>query len=117
MCATLRSASRSSASPGWLISRVACPRCASRHRGQLPPHAQLDLTPGGRGCDVRPGGDTLLLFVFERALRWTASNITNPAPGGNQNSNVTLNRGNRGFSTVVGNSHVAPLVTGSYVWL
>src|SRR6186713_1508993 len=80
MCATVRSASRSSASPGWLISRVACPRCASRHRGQLPPHAQLDLTPDGRGRDVRPGGDTPLLFVFERALRWTASNITNPAP-------------------------------------
>src|SRR5215208_2530608 len=36
---------------------------------------------------------------------------------GHQNSNVTLNRANRGFSTIVGESHVAPLVTGSYVGL
>ena len=34
-----------------------------------------------------------------------------------QKLKVTLNRANRGFSTVVGDSHVAPLVTGSYVWL
>jgi hypothetical protein len=34
-----------------------------------------------------------------------------------QKSTVTLNRANRGFSTVVGASHLSPLVTGSYVWL
>jgi len=34
-----------------------------------------------------------------------------------QKSKVTLNRANRAFSTVVGDSHVEPLVTGSYVWL
>jgi hypothetical protein len=34
-----------------------------------------------------------------------------------QKSNVTLNRAKRAFSTCVGASHVAPLVTGSYVWL
>src|SRR6185312_3345624 len=34
-----------------------------------------------------------------------------------QKSTVTLSRANRGLSTVVGASHVAPLVTGSYVWL